>query len=141
MTKKDGWYLSLQDGLVQLIQIDFRLGLFLSDTSGKAQLYIETPCRIKRADGEVLLTPSESSSLVPILPFFNAKVIGVAIRKTGQLEVEFGNGHSLEVHPDDSYEAWQLGCSSIGSMFVCSPGGEVSLFQQPEHLGRRNKKQ
>ena len=36
--EKDGWHLSLQDGLVQLIQIDFRLGLFLSDASGKAQL-------------------------------------------------------------------------------------------------------
>jgi hypothetical protein len=128
--EKDGWHLSLKDGLVQLIQIDFRLGLVLSDTSGKAQLYIETPCRLKGAGGEVPLTPSESPSLAPILPLFNAKVIGVAIRKTGQLKVEFGDGQSLDVDPDDSYEAWQLGCSSIGSLLVCSPGGMVCFFQQ-----------
>ena len=133
--QKDGWQLLLQDGTVQLIQIDFRLGLFLSDTSATAQLYVETPCRLKGTGVEVSITPSESSSLAPILPFFNAKVIGVVIQKTGQLKLRFGDGHILEVDPDDSYEAWQLGCPSIGSMLVCSPGGKVSIFREERKRG------
>jgi len=125
------WVLKFTDGRVNYIHIDFRLSLDLVDASGKASLTIETPCRLKGAGGEVPLTPSEPSSLAPILPLFNAKVIGVGMQKTGQLKVEFGDGHTLEVDPDDSYEAWQLGCSS-GSMLVCSPGGKVSFFQQTE---------
>jgi hypothetical protein len=127
-----GWNLTLQDGAVQLIQIDFRLGLFLSDASGNAQLYIETPCRLKGAEGEVWLTPNESHSLAPVLPLFNAKVAGVAIQKTGQLQVEFGDGRTLLVEPDKSYEAWQLGCSSLGFLLVCAPGGDVCFFPEPE---------
>ena len=129
--EKHGWHLSLQDGLVQLIQIDFRLGLLLSDASGNAQLYVETPCRLKGPDVDVALTPAESSSLAPVLSLFNAKVTGVAILNTGQLKVQFGDDRSLEVDSDDAYEAWQLGCS-IGFMLVCPPGGKVSFFKQTE---------
>jgi hypothetical protein len=45
--QKDSWHLAFQDGLLQLIQIDFRLGLFLSDASGQTQLFVETPCRLR----------------------------------------------------------------------------------------------
>jgi hypothetical protein len=127
----DGWYLELHNGLVQLIQIDFRLGLFLSDLLDKAQLYVETKCRLKSRDADVSLTPADPSSLAPMLPFFNAKVAGVAIRKTGQLRVDFGADRFLEVDPDGAYEAWQLSCST-GIMLVCSPGGSVSLFRDSQ---------
>jgi hypothetical protein len=127
----DGWYLELHNGLVQLIQIDFRLGLFLSDLSDKAQLYVETKCRLKSPDADVSLTPADSSSLAPMLPFFNTKAAGVAIQKTGQLRVDFGADRFLEVDPDGAYEAWQLSCST-GIMLVCSPGGSVSLFRDSQ---------
>jgi hypothetical protein len=126
--KNDGWYLAFRDGLVQLIQIDFRLGIFFSDATDKAQLFVETPCRLLGPDADASIVPAETASVAPILPFFNAKVVGIDIRKTGQLIVEFKDGHVLEVHPDNSYEAWQLSCSP-GVMLICSPGGKVSLFR------------
>jgi hypothetical protein len=128
---RDGWHLSFQNGLVRLIQIDFRLGLLLSDASDKAHLYVETPCRLEGPDVDVVLTPAEPSTLAPVLPLFNTVVTSIAIRNTGQLRVQFGDSRSLQVDPDDAYEAWQLGCS-IGLMLVCSPGGKVSIFKQPE---------
>jgi len=128
---KDGWQLVLQDGFVQLIQIDFRLGLFLSDNSHKAQLYIASPCRLTGQEANALLNPEESSSLAPALPLFNARVTGISIRHTGHLRVQFGDGRVLEVTPDDAYEAWELGCS-IGFMMVCCPGGDVSYFKSPD---------
>ena len=126
--ERDGWRFSLDSGFVQLIQIDFRLGLCLADTSGTAQLYIETECRLNGGSSEVLLTPANPSTLAPVLPLFNRKVVTATIRKTGQLKVEFGGGYTLQVEPDNSYEAWQLGCS-LGFMVVCAPGGSVSVFR------------
>jgi hypothetical protein len=129
-SEKDGWSLAFQDGFVQLIQVEFRLGMFLSDASGTAKLYVETPCRLKGLDADMPLTPEHSSSLAPALSLFNAQVIDAAIQKTGHLRVRFGDGRSLEVDPDDAYEAWQLGCS-VG-LFVCSPGGEVAFFEESD---------
>lgn len=85
---------------------------------------------------ECLLIPEEPASLAPILPLFNAKVIGIRIRKAGKLKVDFGNDLLLEVNPHEKYEAWQLGCSSIGLLLVCSPGGPVSVFRQPNRPGK-----
>jgi hypothetical protein len=42
--------------------------------------------------------------------------------------LRFAEGQLLSVQPDGKFEAWQLG-SSLGVLFVCSPGGEVSLFR------------
>jgi hypothetical protein len=78
-----------------------------------------------------VLTPAESSRLAPILPFFNSKVIGICIRKTEQLKVEFRDGQILEVDPRDLCEAWELGCSTIGLLLVCSPGARCPSFGRP----------
>lgn len=126
--EKDGWCLMLREGSVHLIQIDFRLGLFLSDPPDNATLFVETPCRLKSPDATVLLTPGRSSTLGPILPFFNANVVAVAVRCTGELRLTFGGDHSLEVDPDPNYEAWQLSTADV--MLVCSPGGAISLFRK-----------
>lgn len=128
--QKDCWRLVFQTGLLQLIQVDFRLGLFLSDVSGKAQLFVETPCHLKGPNIDAILDPAKPSSLAPMLALFNNEVIAVVAQKTGKLEVRFGGDHTLEVDPHDTYEAWQLGCST-GVMLVCSPGGEVSFFNKP----------
>ncbi|HVZ40375.1 MAG TPA: DUF6188 family protein [Candidatus Kapabacteria bacterium] len=132
----DGWHLTLESGFLQLIQIDYRLGLFLSDALDNAQLFVETTSYLKGPDVDATLNPAEPASLAPILPLFNTEVVSVVIRFTGELQVQFGSGYILEVDPSDSYEAWQLGCS-IGVMFVSAPGGKVSFFQQENHLDRQ----
>jgi hypothetical protein len=129
LSDRCGWRLILQDGYVQLIQIDFRLGLFLADASGDAKLFIGSPCRLKGQDCDVLLIPGESSSLAPALRLFNAKVTGLSVQLTGHLKVQFGDGRLIEVNPDDAYEAWELGCS-IGFLMVCCPDGHVSYFSE-----------
>jgi hypothetical protein len=124
------WNLAFHHGLVQQIQIDFRLGLLLTDDKAHAKVVIETPFVLHSPDGSLPFTPAETVSLAPILRLFNKEVIDLNIRKTGHLKVAFADGYSLEVDPDDNYEAWQIG-GSIGFMFICSPGGSVSLFREP----------
>lgn len=129
--ESDGWRLTLDQGFVQLIQIDFRLGLFLSDGSDVAKLYVESECLLRTPGGEDRMNPEDPRSLVAILPFAQgAKVAHISIRKTGQLQLEFESGSSLEVNPQQRFEAWQLGSSSIGLLMVCAPGGSVALFEK-----------
>ena len=128
--QKNGWSLGLQGGRLGYIHIDFRLGLDLTDTSGTTSVIIETPCHLSSQNGDNVLIPAEPTSLSPILAPINTEIVGISIQKTGQLRVIFGNGHSLTVDPDEMYEAWQIGCPSCGLLLVCSPGGEVSVFQK-----------
>jgi hypothetical protein len=104
----------------------------VSDASGKAQIYIEQRFWLRGPDCDAVVMPSEPATLAPVLRLFNAEVTGAAIQKTGQLKIQFGDDWSLEVEPNASYEAWQLS-ASLGVMLVCSPGGTVSVFRQPEH--------
>jgi hypothetical protein len=124
-----GWRLRFRDGVVQLIQVDFRLTLFLGDGADTAKLVVETPFRLIALENDVVCSPEKPASLAPILPLVNARITGVLAQKSGWLRVEFDSGRSLEVAPNESYEAWQLG-SSIGFLLVCSPGGGVSFFKE-----------
>jgi hypothetical protein len=128
---KNAWTISLKDGRVQMIQIDFRLGFLITDDDDQVWLHIETPARLKTTASEVLLVPDQSVSLAPILPFFNAPVASIRMERTGRLLVEFQRGASLDVAPHQDYEAWQAGCmiQKKDSLFVCAPGGEVAWFK------------
>jgi len=126
--EKDRWILSLVKGRINYFHIDYRLTVDLVDEAAKACLTIETAFRLKGPNGEVSLTPSAPSSLAPILPLINTKVTKVVVLKTGRLNVDLEGGLFVEVEPDGSYEAWQIG-GGDGWMLVCSPGGSVSFFR------------
>jgi hypothetical protein len=123
------WCVSMAEGRVQRIEIDFRLGLLLSDGSETASLYIGVPCRLHGPNMDAWLIPGEPASLSPVLPFFNAEVANVDARKTGELSVEFRDGHCLSAASHEKYEAWEIG-ATIGFLMVCSPGGAITIFRQ-----------
>jgi Family of unknown function (DUF6188) len=137
----DGWTLSFRDGRVQLIQIDFRLSLLVSEGTDEAWLHIETQARIRRGETDMLLVPEQTTSLAPILASFNVPVANIRIGKKGHLRLEFLGGSLLDVDPDEAYEAWQIECSIAkrGLMFVCMPGGEVVSFRDPNVRGIRRR--
>jgi hypothetical protein len=64
----DCWQLTFKDGLVQFIQIDFRLGLFLSDGNKLWHLYIEQSCHLMSNYRYLILASNNSSNLAPDIP-------------------------------------------------------------------------
>jgi hypothetical protein len=124
-----GWLLAMDEGRIQRIEVDFRLGFLFGDKTETASLYIETPCYLRCEGRNIPLTPHDPCSLAPALALFNADVADVTIQRTGHLTARLKDGRFVEVDPNEQYEAWQLG-SANGFLLVCSPGGEVALFQQ-----------
>jgi hypothetical protein len=137
---ENGWELGFKQGRVAYIHIDFRLALDLTDDSGTANVVVESPCRLLHATGETLLTPSEPTSLAPILALFDAAVTAVTIGRSGKLTVCFGDQSCIRVDPDGRYEAWQVGCPPLGLLLVCQAGGEVSVFRAQKVSGPFFKK-
>jgi hypothetical protein len=137
---KDGWFLSLNDGRVGTIQIDFRLSLLITDGTDAAWFRFGTQGRLKGRTTEITLVPAQTTTLAPILSFFNAAVLNVRIARTGEAVIEFGQDSSLIVAPDQTYEAWQFDFSLDQSemMLICAPGGDVAVFRDskaPERTG------
>jgi hypothetical protein len=119
----------MDEGRIQRIEVDFRLGFLFGDKTETASLYIETPCYLRCEGKNIPLMPDEPCSLAPALALFNAEVANVSIERTGHLTASLKDGRSLEVDPSEQYEAWQIG-STNGFLLVCAPGAEVALFQQ-----------
>jgi hypothetical protein len=135
---QDGWTFSFKDGRVQLIQIDFRLNFLVTDGFDKAWLHVETQGRLKCGAKEISFVPEQAVTLSPILTFFNTSLSNVIVAKTGQLVVQFEQDRSMIVAPNDTYEAWQMECSTEKGelMLVCPPGGQVALFRD-SNMSRR----
>lgn len=135
---QDGWDISFKDGRVQLIQIDFRLSLLVSDGSDKLWLRVETPGRLKSGMTETPILPAHSVTLVPVLPLFYAVVCSVRAARAGSLVIEFQHDVSLRVAPDEAYEAWQVECSTDRDelLLVCPPCGDVVVFRNLNEVRR-----
>jgi hypothetical protein len=135
---QDGWDISFKNGRVQLVQIDFRLSLLVSDGSDKVWLRVETSGLLKSGMTETPIVPAQPVTLVPVLPLFNAVVRNVRVARAGPLVIEFQHNISLRVEPDQAYEAWQVECSTGGDelLLVCPPGGDVVVFRNPNEARR-----
>ncbi|MBX9844655.1 MAG: hypothetical protein K2Z80_22875 [Xanthobacteraceae bacterium] len=131
---QDGWHLSFKEGRVDLLQIDFRLTVLISDGRNKASFCVETQFELKCENSEAVLVPEQTQTLAPILSIFNAAVHDISITRTGTLVVQFEKGAVLYVASNESYEAWQLTCSfeseETNLMLVCPPGGDVAVFRE-----------
>lgn len=134
-----GWHLLFQSGVVSLIQIDFRLGLFLSDSQEMVTLHVETPCRLRGPSLDEFLEPAAAVTLSPALSLFNSKVLAIEIDSMGNLAVRFEGDRWLEVSPHASYEAWQVGSSTQEILLVCAPGGRVAFFEGGRREGLEQK--
>lgn len=132
----DFWNFTFENCEVQIILIDFRLGLIMSENTDELRLEIGSQCHLNQSGVDTLLIPEETTSLAPVLSLFRAKVLEIEIQRTGKLSIRFEEGRSLYIVPDPDYEAWELGCPSIDMLFVCLPGGEVSQF-----AGKRTNKE
>lgn len=121
-----GWTWKLVDGRIARIQIDFCLELHLEDGQTEVRVRIETQCNLKIAGAVQSLLPESAKTLAPILPFFNRKVLSIEIAKSGKLCIEMEDDSSLEVEPDDAYEAWQIFGDNI--QIICVPGGNIATL-------------
>ncbi len=129
ITTDTGWRLSMDEGYIGRLEIDFRLGFHLADKTEWFRLWIESPCRIREGNKITALVPNSAMTLAPALALFNAKVTDISFEKTGQLALHLKDGRSVEVDPDEQYEAWEISSDTLGGILTCPPGGDLSLFK------------
>ena len=123
-----GWNIQFRHGLLTMLRLDYRAEILIVDDTDKIDFTIETEFSVM-SDGErVRCDLKDSSSLAPLLNFIQRKVNTLRIKRSGHVDLICETCGSIEVDPDPSYEAWQLGVSS-GMLLVCPPEGKVVVFR------------
>src|SRR4051812_37074248 len=95
------------------IRIDFQTRLQF----GEAELVIESPFRLSRANAEHDLDPNDRAGLGPLLALYPDTLERMTMTAEGILSATFVSGASVTVGPDPRYEAWNVGG------FWCAAGG------------------
>lgn len=124
----DGWSIEFDDANLQMIKIDFRLGLIVANSIDDVQIYLGTPFVLSSGAGvEQSIDPEKTQELAPILSLFNAEVLRIVVTKHGDLTIFFRNGFILRTGPDARFEAWEA--LTRGIRLVCAPEGEVVVYE------------
>jgi hypothetical protein len=78
------------------------------------------------------IDPEAPDTLPPLLALHQAVVSEANAVKDGHLVVRFEDGRSIEVAPDDRYEAWQVDGSRPpvprDFKIIAVPGGGLAVF-------------
>jgi len=129
ITTDTGWRLSMDEGYIGRLEINFRLGFLLADKTEWAKFWIESPCRIRNGNKATPLVPESAMTLAPALVLFNAEVTDISFEQTGQLALHRKDGRSVEVDPDEQHEAWEISSDTLGGILTCPLGGDLSRFK------------
>jgi hypothetical protein len=85
--------------------------------------------------------PEDARSLGPLLDLHKVGVLAATVSKTGTVGVEFQDGRSLRVQPDDDHEACSVQLRAPGGgrrfEFIVLPGGGLAEFDSTGRAGGR----
>jgi hypothetical protein len=122
------WKLNLEGGSVDRCCFDYGVTFILSNGALSCELRIERPFTIVVPGwGIHRVDPDEAVDLEQALSLLRRKVDSATVTKEGDLKLHLGDRTTLQVAPDENFEAWTL-TASTGARLVCLPGGEVAVW-------------
>jgi len=125
-------------GEVDQLRIDFAFTLVISTL---LEIRIETAFSVTSAGVEVVFDPEDARSLGPLLDLHEVGVLAATVSKAGTVRVEFQDGRSLRVQPDDDHEACSVQLRAPGGgrrfEFIVLPGGGLAEFDSTSRAGER----
>jgi hypothetical protein len=124
----DGLTVDLTAHRVEQVAVDYAFSLTLRHDEHRVTIRVEGPFQLRRGDRVDDMDPeARPGELGPALELSRATGTAATVRKTGELEIVFGDGSILSVPSDPAFEAWTLTVTG-GPMIVSGPGGVVTTF-------------
>jgi hypothetical protein len=133
LERRDGGIeVSFDDGSVNLVLLDYRLGLNVLD-SDSAKLHISIATEMSAGPVKatsVRFDPEEDDGAIGELAasLRHRKIRSCVASQAGDLKLEFDSGLTIDVPSDASYEAWQLDGPEF--KVVAKPGGGLAVWDR-----------
>jgi len=94
---------------------------------------------LRRIEADFAFVPSRGAEIVPVrvgiirelapaLEVFDSSIDRAAVYKDGKMRIDFSNGMSICVEPDEEYEAWNVS-GPHGFLIVALPGGGITMWR------------
>ncbi len=110
---------------------DLRLVFDAGDRAEPALYADAGQCTYVNSDGdESIVAPERPLTVAPVLETVGRQ-ISEASTEVGVLALTFDDGSRLRCEPDDHFEAWQVVGGSPQHLVICSPGGELAVWDNP----------
>jgi hypothetical protein len=128
------WRLPVAGGIVTQLLVDEAFGFRIQQQEPIGHVTVEISCRFTFDDGNQRfeVDPEAKETLLPLLSLHKVIVSDAYAVKDGHLIVRFAEGRSIEVGPDDRYEAWEVHGTrpSITREFkiIAVPAGGLAVF-------------
>lgn len=106
--------------------VDYAFGI---TTESRTAVKIECAFTYRKSDADpVLYDPNDDPSLLgPVLSITRSAVVSGFADDAGALHLEFTDGSTIDVLPDERYEAWTL-AGPDGLLLVSLPGGGLAIW-------------
>jgi hypothetical protein len=131
-----GWRLPIEQRAVSRCIVDHAFALEFHEGEHSAVVRIEGSFTVLDQGRVHRLTPTAPKDLGPAVGLFGQVVRSATASAEGKLEIAFEDGRALSVNPDARYEAWEI-YGPRGMRAVCTPGGEVSVWQPKDESAPR----
>lgn len=97
--------------------------------SGEYFVLISSPLLLESKGLRYAITPEKYSDerFGPVRRLVGQRIAAATVNTIGALQISFDDGTTLNVQPDDAYEAWNVS-GPRGALTVCMPGGELAIW-------------
>ena len=134
----NGWSIWPEDLLLSQVSIDYQLKMAFWSKVGSCEVIIRMPFLFETADSQKEINPENTADLMPVILLLRRNATRIAASQSGHLRVDFADGASIQVAPDDKYEAWRIVTES-GGLAIARPGGDVDFWDSRLPDGSRER--
>lgn len=128
----DYWRLPIAGMAIDQCCFDFAVVLRLGSGAAMWEIRISQPFAVVGSDGtEQLVLPEEHSHVEAVLALLRHEVEEALGYKDGRLELKIVGGASVQVPPDEGYEAWEA-AGPDGMKVIGLPGGDIAVWRSTE---------
>lgn len=125
----DHWRLPVAGLAIEQCSFDFAVVLRLGSGAAMWEIRIGQPFAVVAPDGtEQLVVPEEQAHVEAVLALLRQEVEEATASKDGHLVVRLVGGASVQVPPDEGYEAWEA-AGPNGMQAIALPGGDLAVWR------------
>jgi Family of unknown function (DUF6188) len=129
----DHWRLPIAGMSIDQCCFDFAVVLRLGVGADMWEIRISQPFAVIGPDGsEQLVVPEHHAHLQAVLGLLRHEVEEAVGYKDGRLELNLVGGASVQVPPDEGYEAWEA-AGPEGMRLIGLPGGDIAVWKSTDH--------
>lgn len=117
------------------VLIDYSFGLSIEtygEQSASTRVRINTPFEYGESGVVTIIDPEQTADLGPLVTLHKAVLVEGHAIKDGHLVLQFTDGRTIRVAPDEQYESWQVTghLPPVERKFdlIGLPGSGVALF-------------